>query len=141
MVGKKGYIKTLEAVLAIVLLLIFVYAVIPHKTPEVQTVPPIVKSAQDYIKIKIEQNDTIRELIVTTDPDNPASYQDVADMVNETIASFMPFGYDYEFNICDVTSCVVSTPKAKTIYVDDILISAQGGKQNPRLVRVWMWEK
>lgn len=137
MVDKKGYIKTLEAVLAIVLLLIFVYTIIPSRTPLRQEVPPIVESAQKHIKTAIEQDEYIRMLVVNVDPNSP----DLRKMIGDITTQYLPLGYAYDFEICEVTSCVINTPDDKTIYVSDILISAQDEKANPRIVRIWVWEK
>lgn len=132
MVGKKGYIKTLEAIFAIVLMLIFIYSTIPPKTIPPPKVPPPVTSAQHFIIGEITHNDTLREYIVT---EHPAA----EDAINDLISEHVPLGYDYTMALCDVTSCVATTPLDKSVYVTDTFIAANNLTQNPRIVRIWFW--
>ena len=139
MVNRKGYLKTLEAVLAIVLILLFTFAVTPKPEPSYQT-PYAIKNAQKFILSEIAENDTIRTLVMNTDNDFITAF----DAINGVIAENMPTGYDFTFGICDLTACVSNiTPIAmeRSVYTNDVLISSNGSIQNPKVVRLWLWRR
>lgn len=64
MVNKKAYIRTLEAIIAIVLLLFATYALTPKQISNPKETPYTIKSAQDYVTTQVTNNNTLRGKIV-----------------------------------------------------------------------------
>jgi len=140
MVGRKGYLKTLEAVLAIVIILMFTFAVTPKEEPDLST-PDNVKASQDFILSEIQKNDSIRTLIMGSDQSD-LSFNTAYQAIDQVMQDNVPPGYRYTFGLCGLSSCVsnITTLSLETsIYANDILISSNGSVQNPKVIRLWMW--
>lgn len=141
---KKGYIRTLEAVIAIVTILTFTYSVMPKAEADTGKTPYLVKSAQDYITSEIAENSNYRGLItgysLSTDvvignqaPNLP--------QIDDLIKKHTPPGYNYTALLCKQTGCLTDVP-SKNVYVTDIMITGAptpGIDNEPRIVRIWMW--
>lgn len=143
MVNKKGYIKTLEAVIAIVIILIFTFAVTPKPQPS-YALPSSVENAQQYILEEIAGNEEIRIAIMAADMDNlPTS--EAYGLINDIVSANMPTGFDYAIGICEESACAETIdrplPADKSIYTAEEMIGSGGDGQTPRIVRLWMWRK
>lgn len=138
---KRGYLKTLEAIIAIVLLLVVVYTVIP-KTIEPRPEPPLaIQDAQRFIVNDISNSDSLRTTILTSTDDTF-----IASEVEKVIRAHMLPNYDFACAICPQTSaCVMPSPLDKSIYMSDVFIASSLGlslgEQRPKIVRFWMWQK
>ncbi|HII15879.1 MAG TPA: hypothetical protein HA362_06220 [Nanoarchaeota archaeon] len=139
-IGKQGYIKTLEAVIAIVIILIFTFAVTPKPEPS-YGLPSSVENAQNYIMEEIGLNNELRTLImdaVVANPEDPA-YIEIGQIASDN----MPAGYGYSIGICLQSACATnSTPIAdgRSIYTAESMISSGNSSDTtPRVVRLWMW--
>ncbi len=140
---KKGYIRTLEAVIAIVIVLSFVYAVMPSKIINPSDIPYVVESAQDFIIGEIEENPSIRTEITIYSlavldmeqiKDNTQTTQ-----TDTLIKNYIPMGYSYDALICKQTSCYSDQiPMDAQAYVSDVLLST-GANDAPSIVRIWIW--
>jgi len=142
MVNKKGYLKTLEAVLAIVIILLFTFSVTPKEEIDL-SMPQNIKTSQSFILSELQNNETIRYYVVHSDDSDAASnaaYKAVDSLISEN----MPSSYDYTFGICKMSSCIsniTSLALETSIYSQDILITTDGLIQNPKVVRLWVWRK
>ncbi|MFH1332377.1 MAG: hypothetical protein ABIH63_03795 [archaeon] len=139
--NKKGYLKTLEAIIAIILLLVVVYTVIP-KYIEPRPEPPIaVQDAQRFIVNDISSDDELRATILTSTDDAL-----ISSGVEKVVREHMLPNYDFVCAICPQTSaCVMPSPLDKSVYMSDVFVaSSMGfslGEQRPKIVRFWMWQK
>lgn len=131
--NNKGYIRTVEAFIAIIILLMVIFFLVPERLEQKPDVPNIVEGAQNFILNELSYNETSRECIVN----NPLCENSIVftSIVDENI----PFGYNYSIKICDTTNCVVPTPIDKNVYVSDIVIGSTIENQNPKIVRLWIW--
>ncbi|MDO8628577.1 MAG: hypothetical protein Q7R56_02385 [Nanoarchaeota archaeon] len=136
--NKKGFIKTLEAVIAIILILTFIYYILPRATPEHPETPDNVRTAQNNIINELLYNNNYRECIFQTVnnqcPNNPAC--DVQELINNN----KPYGYDYACEVCDqVQSCTPAEqlPLDRNLYVNSIYLI----KDQPRILRIYLWKK
>ena len=137
MVDKKGYIKTLEAVIAIVLLLIFVYTLIPRNIEVKAEKPPVVEAAQQVIIKEIINNETIRSGIIDFGITDCRTY---TKLTEDIIKKHLPGGYSFTCEICDTPICVSNaTPIDKSVYMTDVFLSATPNNQNPKILRIWIW--
>src|SRR3989339_1783288 len=73
MVNKKGYIRTIEAVIAIIVLLFATYAMTPRQISNPRATPYVVESAQEYAIDMIENDLTLRNTIINFDTSIPVS--------------------------------------------------------------------
>jgi len=131
--NKKAYIRTVEAFIAIIILLMVVFFLIPRESEQEPDVPNIVEGAQNFILNELSYNETSRECIVN----NPLCENSI--VFTSIVEQNIPFGYDYSIKICDTTNCVVPTPINKDVYVSDIVIGSTIESQNPKIVRLWLW--
>lgn len=96
MVNKKGFLRTLEAVVAIIIILALIVYLAPSKKLETE-IPSNVKEAKEFILKEILTNKTLRECI----NDNIG---DCKTLCSERLKFFLdksvPFGYDYGCEIC-----------------------------------------
>lgn len=142
--NKQGYIKTLEAVIAIVIILIFTFAVTPKPVPSYK-LPSSVENAQEYILEEITMNPGIRALIMEADPDNPEDPDSIAayTAIGGIVDTNLPTGYAYAVGICEESACASSsTPIAeeRSVYTAEAMIASDGIAGTPRIVRIWMWQ-
>jgi hypothetical protein len=142
MVNKKGYIKTLEAVIAIIIIVIISYTLIAQPTETPPDVPSIVKGAQNVIDQTIQLNETIRTYLAKKDLSG-GEKMTVQDHIGGIIDKQVPPGYDYTCLICSKPGeCLAEyTPLEKSVYMTDVLIASSEGQQNVRIVRIWFWRK
>jgi len=150
--GKKGYIKTIEAIIAIVLILVFIYFVIPKELPSMGANYRVENYKKFFIK-EMQYNEELREkLMLIGDVSTCESdcliagtcgvcqevMQDIDDIMDKGV-----LGYDYYFKICDIPTCTMSAliPEERSVYMFDVLISSEGSEVNPLIVRIWMWNK
>ncbi len=136
---KKGYMKTLEAVIAIILVLVATYTIIPRYVEPKPEQPLAIQDAQRFIVSSISQDDNLRAMLLTNDANAPAALQ-------IKLQENIPLNYDFVCAICPKTSaCVLPTPLDKTVYMNDIFVASTIGlklsEQNPKIIRFWIWAK
>jgi hypothetical protein len=136
MVNKKGYIKTIEAVIAILIILGFIYVVTPKQNLPKETTPQNIESAEDFIINQVLYNSTYRDCVIN---DNRLC-------IDNFIKKNTPFGCYYQFEMCNTsTSCLqelgIVLPIDKSIYSKNVLISQENNQIKPKVFRVYMWEK
>ena len=129
---KKGYIKTIEAVVAIVFILGFIYMATPREKTDIgEEIPSNVKAAHNLIMSEFLRNDTLREYVAKGDRDS----------VDPFISNNIPGGYDYAFEICSSTlSCTTEELPLKVTYVGSVFVATNITGQ-PRVVRLYIWPK
>lgn len=142
MINKQGYIKTLEAIIAIVIILIFTFAVTPKPEPSYQ-LPSSVENAQNYILEEIAGDEDVRTNIMASDPANPddPAYEDIRNIVDANL----PTGYAYTVGICLESACSSNSTaiaEGTSVYTAEAMIGSDGVVDTtPRIVRIWMWRK
>lgn len=146
MVNKKAYIRTLEAVIAIVILLFATYTLTPKQVSNPRDTPYVVEAAQEYTITQVTQNSALRQMILDLeDPDNPGDPDAVKEKIaTEVVEKRLPAGYTYEVEVCDNPSCISVPPEIETsVYMEDVLMAGRttDGESVLRLVRVWFWRE
>lgn len=139
MVTKKAYIRTIEAVVAIVLLLFASYLVTPKELLNPRATPYVVESAQKYVLSQATNNESLRKIIIDYSDTGLANRS-----LNGIIENRLPAGYKYSSVICTNPDCVTLPELQTSVYTNDILITGTEtgtGKQVLRLVRVWFWRE
>lgn len=139
---KKGYIRTLEAVIAIVIILLFIFTVTPSRVTNPSDIPPQVKTAQGYILREIASNQIYRDEALGVINDGQCGGLDsVAPNIDVFVSENVPPGFGYSCAVCLSTNCVF-TPEgiATSVYIDDIMITPPDVFTGPKIVRIWMWQ-
>ncbi|MDD5331852.1 MAG: hypothetical protein PHE43_03465 [Candidatus Nanoarchaeia archaeon] len=159
MVDKKGVIKTFEAVFAIVLILIFIYAILPRHTESKPEVPYEVKSSFEFLLDNILTNNSLRDCLVN----NPLCRNQ--ENLQQTVIEGVPTNYEFAYVICQTPTCLCDDvcvnfqnklrvpgcndvcinsapwPEEKSIYMGDVFVASYKDQQDPKIFRIWVWGK
>jgi len=128
---KKGYIKTLEAVIAIVVILLFIFSFGVSNIGVGDVTPKIVKNSQEFIFKTILNDDTLRQAVL----DGIGEKGGLLDVVVERN---LPKGYKYEIQFCESAVCQVPELPEKTVYIDALYV---GEEDNFRIMKLFVWEE
>lgn len=134
MMNKRGYIKTLEAVISIVGILVFTFGVTPREIPNPNEVPFVVDTALKYVTSAISSDDTIRQQVL-----NGVGDASLKGMLDNNV----PVGYTYEYKICTETTCLAENPPPNvSVYSDDVILAGVdvGSIAKAYIIRIWMWQ-
>jgi len=147
-IGKKGYLRTVEAVIALVIILIVTFYSIPKEKIDISATPNIVDASQDIIKKKILLDESLKASIISDDPDAKKN-------IGEILEKNKPVGFIYAFRICDNPTCLCTastadcikpagklpSDAASNVYMADVFVSAViGGAAKHAVIRFWMWQ-
>ena len=132
MVNKKAYLKTLEAVIAAMILLLFIGEVLPHKTEDTASTPPDIETMQQTILKSISSRENLRACVLTEDVPCIVSF----------INQIMKEGLSYSITITDASSSLelpITLPQDKAIYTKTLVISSTTTDYDPKLIRLHVW--
>ena len=150
---KRGFIKTLEAVLAVLILFIFIYSMSQREDSE-DSNTKVMKNIQEGLLKGISQNDNFRNCIVTANTatlpfigtgsgGDPCLEENLKSYITGTLPSrFTKSGSErYKIWVCEVDSCTLPTLGGKYVYTSAVVISSDLKEQeyNPKIFRIWMW--
>ncbi len=136
--NKKGYIRTLEAVIAIIIILVFVFTVLQPKYKK-ESEPAEIKLLQDVIIGEIEENDNYRNYILAGDEEGKGE-------INTYIESMIMEIGDYRHYLHIQGSSdsleIPDLPGEVKIYAKGIMISPTlgQGSDDPKIVVLYLWE-
>lgn len=125
---KKGYIRTLEAVIAVVIILLFVFSFGISNVGLGEITPKNVKNAQKFVFKTVLNNDTLRQDVLGED----------RSLLDPMVDRNLPKGYTYEIQFCKSADCTVPDLPSKTIYVDALYVGEEG---NFRVMKLFVWEE
>jgi len=155
--GKKGYIRTIEAVIAIVAILIFIFTALPRYIEHSPEVPSFIDITQKTIVNNIVYGQVYIEGvgekyyrdIVFDEGDLECSSTSGVDCLSliqksleNLIGTNLPGDYDYAFRICDNPNCLLIetiVPADKTVYMEDVFLSPSSPSDEARIFRFWIW--
>ena len=137
---KKGFVRTLEAVIAILLLQTLLFYLLPEEKLPAGEVPQEVKAAQQYILEEISLNQGYRSCIVQATPGSCTGNIACMDGLDAFIKQHTPFDYASSCEVCTTAlSCTLTKfPLDRSIYTDSVFISKQSVT---RVLRVYFYEK
>ncbi len=141
----KGYLRTLEAVIAIVIILLFIYAVLPRFQDSKDSNEVIL--LKDSILNEISENENLRGEILGYNSDVELDVADVTDLTNfvrDTLASLGSYDFRIMVQSPDSTFQIPILPQEtekKDVISDSILIAADLNTNNPKIVTLYFWEK
>lgn len=128
---KKAYLITLEAIIAIVILYIFMTYTISRNIEKPKTSSPSdIRLSQDTILSQIQTDDYYRNCALKED------YNCIDNMVSSSIKS----GLSYNFTICHTKTCpVFLLEEAKDVYTRSLIISTNNTYYNVTQVTIHIW--
>lgn len=160
--NKKGYIRTIEAILAILVVFAFVVTILPKKTAEIAKAPPELDSTMRSILEEAQNNEEFRTCLLLNNnveledstKNMVKNSQCLKDQLDKALPAFTL--WDYGFAICDGTAtdnCVmydtensvtntekikpiveIALPKDKTVYTKSSVIAVPDVVARPFLV-------
>lgn len=156
--NKKGYIRTIEAILAIMIVFGFVVTILPKKTTEIAKAPPELDSTMRSVLEEAQNNEEFRTCLLLKDnvkleSGNAKAMVKNSDCLKNQLEKALPAfsPWDYGFAICDGTgtdSCVmynstdddegniikIILPSQKTIYTKSSVMAVPDVVAKPFLV-------
>lgn len=154
--NKKGYIRTIEAILAILVVFAFVVTILPKKTTEIAKAPPELDSTMKSILEEAQNNEEFRTCLLLnnnvklkTDSTMKTNAECLKDQLDKALPAFSP--WDYGFAICygaltdkcamfnsttDETGGIIKLilPQGKAIYTKSSVIAVPDVMAKPFLV-------
>ena len=129
---RQGYLKTLEAVIAIVILFSFLTVILPRQNLDNVKVPSDVSLFQDAIFSEIESSSLYRSQILRDDVEGIHLF------INKSI----PEGMNYNLTLCKQVPCtpLIDIP-TKTVYARSLIISSNLTEYNTRLLTLYLWKR
>ena len=154
MFGRKGFIRTVEAVIAIVILLGLVLAIFGGEEKEIKKTPDIVENALNYISNEFLYNEVFRNCFLKVrfpDKNNGGKCNDMvssigacSQSINTFLSSSVPAGYSSHCEICKTTRSCSTLPNLaedKSVYPKSIFMYAEiNDKEEARVVRIYLFE-
>ena len=143
--NKKGFIRTMEAVISIILLFSFIFFMSYYRLPEANDVPFVVKNTHEFLFEEISYNNTLRDCVIEkADDGNCAEYNAFGSdacmgLVSKFIESNTPVGYQHACEICSsAVSCIQETlPIDRNVYANSLFLAAT----NSKIMRIYFWEE
>ena len=135
---KKGYIRTLEAVIAIVLTFIFILSILPQREKE-EIIPKDIELTAEQILNEIQTNKIYRDKVFSVDltSNDGVIYNEIKTFINGII----PITIGYDLIICGSTCYPVDSTKLNlpplNIYTKSILITEEVGGE--RVGKLFLW--
>jgi len=146
--NKKGYVRTLEAVIAIIIILVFVFTVLQPKYKR-EREPAEVELLQDTIINELEEDNNYRNAILNCDDiatcDITSIKEDLIEPMIEKVGDYKYYLYIQKASDPLVIPQFPEDASNKKIYARGIIISAtleiEGyTPETPRVVVLYLWE-
>ena len=149
---KRGFIKTLEAVLAVMIVFIFIFTMSSRVSNE-DSKQGEMKGIQEGLLMGVSQNNDYRNCIISTNSAQLSQIStgntcpEIKNYVETTLPNRFVKNERFEISVCDPTlgqddpgNCDVSPSNGGDfIYTSAVIISSDSNNYNPRIFRIWMW--
>mgnify|MGYP001559941623 CR=1 FL=1 len=145
----KGFIRTLEAVVSIILIFSFIFFILP-KQIEIETqIPENVQLSQAFILNEILYNSTFRDCIFGYNLNNLEGVNcklissNPSCDINKFIGDEIPPSYEFACEVCNqVATCIgEDVPFDKNVYANSIFLVKDPLVNSPKVLRVYVWER
>ncbi|MBS3133407.1 hypothetical protein J4470_04800 [Candidatus Woesearchaeota archaeon] len=124
MVGKKGMFKTLEALIALFMTLLFLVVFIPREAADIQTEP------KGFLSI-LREDDGFRNCII----------QKNVTCINQTIDNSLEDNFDFKLNLSEEPSTTVSGLPDVQVFSESLFITGNVTNSTTAILRVFYWNK
>ena len=129
MVKKKGFMKTLEMLLVIILTAMFLTIVLPRNNINDKT-------QNSFYLINLAQIDSFRDFVINSESCFNSS-TNVSDIGIVNLKNYL--GEEFDFVFC-INTLPLSLPE-KTIYLDTLFFSGNVSNPNYKTLRLYYWYK
>ena len=129
--NKKAYIRTLEAVVAILIIYIFTTSLLAKNNVNEASVPKDIELTQESILKEIQSSEYYRNCILSNNNN----------CINSLFQSSIKNIYGYNFSICTVSNCVVPATPEKEVYAKSLIVTANLTNYSTTSVNLYIWRK
>ena len=134
--NKRGWIRIMEAVVAI-LIMASVLIVIYTNSPEDQSYSDYVYAIQIRILDDVALSDYLRNETLHS------SESSVSPTLIGNISTMIPSNFNFSVSVCSLNSasCLFKENIESEVFVEDRIISSNLTKYEPKMLRLFIWEK
>ena len=149
---KRGFVRTLEAVIAVIIIFTFIFFVGRSESGNEKEIQNV-RSLQESILSDISSNDIYRDCIVTTSVEDfnnvaegnsnePACALEIKKFISDSLPG--KFRDNHQFNVCDpkeLGTCTLPTISSSQVYTSAVIItsSLKSATYDPRILRIWFY--
>jgi hypothetical protein len=136
MYNKRGWIRITEAVVAILIMASVLIVIYTNEAPQV-SYTDYVYDLQVRLLMDVADNPILRNATLFSN----TTHNDTA-LVDYFDAS-IPTNFNYRIYVCNLSaeSCNLNLNITEEVYVEDRIISSNLQKYEPKLLRLYIWEK
>lgn len=129
--NKKGWLRIVEAFLAI-LIVVSAVLIVMTKTQSRVDLSGDVNYKQRQVLDIIAKDDVLREKVIQND----------SLALNNQISSMIPKNWNFTTKICSIEDiCNTDVPLDREVYVSQIIITSSVDQYNPKKVKFFVWGK
>ena len=134
--GKRGWIRITEAVTAILILASVLIVMYTNNAPQV-SFSSYVDDLQLRILSDVAANPTIRNEVLNAPEGGNTT------LLNSFIGNSTPSNFNFQVKVCSLTNsgCLLGQTLTQEVFVEDRIISSNLSSYNPKMLRLFMWEK
>ena len=140
--NKKGWIRVFEAITAIFLIAIVVLIILANSTVKEDNFFKEIYNAEIFILRDIQLNNTLRTEIINV-ATLPTEWDSVSfpSLTKARIINKTPSYINCSAKICDTgDTCLLAGAEDKSIYAENVIITATNTEYNPRQLKLFCWE-
>jgi len=147
MKNKKGWIRIVEASMAVLFITGVVLIVINQNRTEINDeISSNILTKEISVLREIQLNDSLRGDVLSVislpiESDNPSFPANIKDKINSKISNSLTC----ISKICSITSdCVMDEKRSEDVYAESVIITtttAQVGNYNPKKLKIFCWVK
>lgn len=130
---KKGWLKILEAVIAVLIIIAAVVYILSSSVPK-RDITAVAYEKEKYILNTISKDDNLRSKIIADDNND----------VDIFIKKMIPLSWDFETKICgieDICESTLKVPNDKDVYASEVVITSDLSIYSPKKLRLFIWKK
>jgi hypothetical protein len=141
MKNKRGWIKIVEAFVAVLLIAGVVLIIIDKEYLKKEDISSEVYDTELKILKEIQLNNTLRENILTAGP-LPVNWTNFPQSVRNKIINDIPDYLNCNAKICEIEdACTIDENSEKDIYVQSVIITSTLDTLNYRQLKLFCWVK
>lgn len=143
--NKKGWIKIVEAFIAIMLITVVILLILENRTisglGENQNPENQITQTQISILRNIQMNNSLRNEIVGISKSELPVTEEEMPLIKNKVEKEKPFYFNCTFEICSVSGeCLLNNSIDKDIFVSEIGIFSNLTHYSPKKLKLFCWE-
>ena len=140
MVNKKGWIKVLEASIAVLLVAgVIIFMIKSMDFNRDRQVSEIYNAEEDILR-NIELNSSMRNEVLKTS--GSVEWRDFPNSIKNLVAEKKPLRHECAGKICSPEdSCMIERIETNNIYTQSVIITSNLTIYNPRVIKIFCWER